>query len=189
MARGTSRPGGAIRALDLSNLEDYLVQCAASDAESGRGGDSYSGPYSSDEPYPVALVRERNRERWVRPLDEPSWRRAWGAFVGNRMVGSASLIGGDLAADLHRVDLGMGVLRDYRRQGFGQLLLATIIDWCRARPTIDWIDLGVFADNEPAKALYVKLGFEVVGSTRDRWRVDGTRIDEIHMVLPVGSLG
>ncbi|MBT6443583.1 MAG: GNAT family N-acetyltransferase, partial [Acidimicrobiaceae bacterium] len=55
----------------------------------------------------------------------------------------------------------------------------------RNRPNIDWLDLGVFDDNNAAQALYLKHGFEVVGRTPDRFRVDGQALDDIAMTLHV----
>lgn len=44
-----------------------------------------------------------------------------------------------------------------------------------------WMDLGEFAHNAPARALYAKLGFVEVGTTRDRFRIDGQEIEDIAM--------
>ena len=174
-----------IRALTLDDLEPYLVHLAAHGAESGRDGDVYFGPYGREHPLPVDEVRERTRERWAKPLDIPCWRRAWGGFDGDRIVSSASVAGGELPAGLHRVTLGMSVLRGHRRRGWGRRLLGVVVAWCRSQPSVAWLDLGVFADNLPARALYERAGFEVIGETRDRWRLDGHRVDEIAMTLPV----
>jgi RimJ/RimL family protein N-acetyltransferase len=46
-----------------------------------------------------------------------------------------------------------------------------------------WLDLGVFAHNHRARKLYAAVGFVEVGVTRDRFRVDDTRIDDVAMVL------
>ena len=44
------------------------------------------------------------------------------------------------------------------------------------------IELGVFSDNEKAKALYKKYGFEVWGNTKNAFKLkDGTYRDEIMM--------
>jgi RimJ/RimL family protein N-acetyltransferase len=41
----------------------------------------------------------------------------------------------------------------------------------------------VFAHNHRARKLYASFGFVEVGITRDRFRVDGTVIDDVAMVL------
>ena len=78
--------------------------------------------------------------------------------------------------------LGMGVERRWRGQGYGRALLAAAIAWAR-RAELAWLDLGVFAHNRRARALYASTGFVEVGITRDRFRVDDTTIDDVAMVL------
>jgi len=175
-----------IRPLTLDDLEPYLVHCAALSAESGRNGDPYYGPYGHDEPLDPDGFRERTRERWSKTLDTPGWRRAWGLFVGERLVGSGDVAGGDLPAGLHRVTLGIGIQRSHRGRGRGRSLLEEIVAWCRAEPRLEWLDLGVFDKNVAAQGLFRQAGFSVIGQTNDRWRVDGQRIDEIAMTLRVG---
>jgi RimJ/RimL family protein N-acetyltransferase len=177
-----------IRLLNLDDLDAYVVHAVASSEESGRDGDPYFGPYSIHEPFRAEKIRERTSERWKRLLSQPGWRRAWGAFDGEGIVGSASLSGGDLRTELHRAILGMAVLRTHRGQGLGRALLEETISWCRLQPSIEWLDLGVFADNLPAQALYRKYGFEPVGQVIDRWRIDGHIVDEITMTLRVGPV-
>jgi RimJ/RimL family protein N-acetyltransferase len=41
----------------------------------------------------------------------------------------------------------------------------------------------VFAHNHRARALYAAAGFIEVGTTRDRFRVDGVAIDDVAMTL------
>jgi len=176
-----------VRALGLEDLEPFLVFSAAEIKESGRDGDPYFGPYSRFEPFPVDEIRERTRVRWATPLAEPGWRRAWGIFDGDRMIGGGHVAGGALTAELHRVTLGIGILRSHRRRGLGRQLMDEIIAWCRAEPLIHWLDLGVFADNLPAIALYRQLGFVTLGETPDRYRMDGHHIDDIPMTLPVSD--
>jgi RimJ/RimL family protein N-acetyltransferase len=110
-----------------------------------------------------------------------------GLFDGAALVGHLYLAGGGLLSELHRVNLGMGIIAPYRRQGGGGLLLTEAIDWARHQPTIDWIDLGVFSDNPGARALYEGHGFTAVGRVDDRFRVDGESLDDISMTLAVAS--
>ena len=176
---------GDIRLLSLSHVRDYVVNSRECDADSGTQGRHYH-PYSRDDPYDVDALTERNSKRWSTPLTEPGWRRAWAWICDGQMLGQATLVGGSLQSELHRVGLGMGLLPADRGMGGGSWLLKTAIDWACAQPTIDWIDLGVFADNGPAHALYVKFGFVEMGRTPDQYRVDGAVLDNIAMSLFVG---
>lgn len=77
----------------------------------------------------------------------------------------------------------MGMERTVRGQGWGSRLMKEAIAWAKAEPGLDWISLYVFENNLPAKALYKKFGFEVVGTTKDRFRVFNQSIDDTEMVL------
>jgi len=145
------------------------------------------GPYHGDEPFDEDRRRASGVEAWARPLSEPEWRRTWGAFDRTLCVGEVSLTGSGLRTGLHRADVGLGVRRTHRGRGVGRSLMTAAIDWARAQPEIDWLDLGVFVGNEPAERLYRALGFHDRGVTPDRFRIDGRRIDDRSMTLWVGA--
>jgi GNAT superfamily N-acetyltransferase len=151
-------------------------------AEPGRDGDLIFRPRSSSEELDEAAAIERHRLEWGRPLSEPLWLRTWGLFEDDTVVGHLDLHGGRLPAELHRATLGMGLERPARRQGHGRALIETAIAWGRDHG-LAWLDLGVFAHNGPARALYASLGFVEIGTTRDQFRVDGTLIDDVAMTL------
>ncbi len=79
-------------------------------------------------------------------------------------------------------DPGHGIERRARGQGHGRALIEGRSAWARDHG-LAWIDLGVFAHNASARALYAKVGFVEVGTTRDQFRVDGTSIDDVAMTL------
>ena len=175
-----------IRMLTVEDVEIYQSHCEAHRAESGRDGEIHHGPYPRDEPLPTDFV-ERTRARWSKALDEPGWRRAWGVFDGERLVGTGDVTGSDLASGRHRVNLGMGLQRSHRGRGGGRALLGHIIAWCRAEPTVAWLDLGVFGGNDRAHELYRRAGFTELGCIADRFRVDGLSIDDTLMTLDVSG--
>ena len=81
--------------------------------------------------------------------------------------------------------MGMGIVGSHRRSGGGGLLLGAAIAWARQQASIDWIDLGVFSDNPGVKAPDVRHGFQEIGRTADRFRVDGQSLDDTSMTLNV----
>lgn len=176
-----------IRSLTVADLEPFLACLLAHNAESGRDGDPYFGPYGHDDVISAQDIAVATRRRWTTPVGQPGWRRAWGLFDGARIVGSGDVAGGTLPTGSHRVDLGMGLLREARAHGDGRRLLDAMVGWCRKQPSIDWIDLGVIGENAPATALYLSAGFEQVGCWRDRWRIDGVAVDETAMMFWVGD--
>ncbi|EHS1186021.1 GNAT family N-acetyltransferase, partial [Vibrio vulnificus] len=81
----------------------------------------------------------------------------------------------------HRVLLGMGVDVSCRKQGIGQRLIDAVINFCEEKAEIDWLDLCVLSENFPAKNLYLKAGFNVVGEFKDQYRIDGLSVSETAM--------
>lgn len=174
-----------VRLLTLGDVEAYVHHMIRADADSGAGGVHFT-PYGRDETVDVPGAIARERHRWSTPLEVPGWRRAWGWFRADTLVGHAYLAGGHLRSELHRASLGMGLEHGHRRQGGGRALLEAALAWARAEEALVWVDLGVFAANLPAQALYRRAGFVERGRTPDRFRVDGVSIDDISMSLSVG---
>jgi GNAT superfamily N-acetyltransferase len=171
-----------IALLDEPMLPALCAHFRRHGAESGRDGDVIFRPRSAIEELDEPASIERHRIAWARRVSEPLWLRTWGLVEGPAVVGHLDLTGGRLPAELHRATLGMGLERPLRGKGHGRALIETAIAWARSRG-LAWIDLGVFAHNTPARALYAALGFVEVGTSRDRFRVDGTSIDDIEMTL------
>ncbi len=168
--------------LDDSDLPMLVAHIGRHSGESGKNGDVIFRPRSSDAPIDELATIERHRIGWVQALDEPYWLRTWGVVIGREIRGHLDLHGGRLTSEAHRAVLGMGIERNWRGRGHGRALLTTAIAWARTAE-LAWIDLGVFAHNRRARALYRAAGFTEVGVTRDRFRVDGMVIDDVAMVL------
>lgn len=180
--------GYVVRMVGGAGVDPWLRSIDAQQVENGLDG-VYFSPYSAHETRPPRAPDEVQgyAERFERPATEPGWLRVWLAFdlATGLAVGHADLAGPRLAAELHRAVLGMGIERAHHRRGLGRALLATAIAWAREEPSLAWIDLGVFSGNHKARPLYRSLGFVELGTTRDRFRVDGVSIDDVHMVLDV----
>ena len=177
----------SVQLLGADEVDIYLRVVGAIEAGSGVDGEGHSHAYSASEPFDPDATRDRELSRWSLPIDATGWRRAWGLFDRDELVGYLQLVGGALRSELHRVEMGMGIVRSHRRRGGGGLLLGDAIAWARKQTSIDWIDLGVFSDNPGAKALYARHGFQVIGQTFDRFRVDGQSLDDTSMTLNVSS--
>ncbi len=172
----------ALGPADLNSLIEHFI---ASAAQSGRNGDPVNSPYGRDYVFEEEKARETRLSAWGKATTEAGWRRSWGLRGADRIIGHVELHAGRLPTGLHRCTVGLAVERDYRREGFGRALMQTCIDWAREQPSIVWIDLGVFANNSGAVRLYKSLGFSEVGTTQDRFRVDGQSITDISMTLRV----
>jgi RimJ/RimL family protein N-acetyltransferase len=168
--------------LDDRDLVALVAHIVRHTAESGHDGDLIFRPRDSDAPIDELATIERHKLGWAQPLDEPFWLRTWGVGLGDQIVGHLDLHGGRMPSEAHRAMLGMGIERAHRGQGHGRGLLTAAIAWAR-HAGLAWLDLGVFGHNPRAKALYASMGFVEVGTTRDRYRVDGRQIDDVAMTL------
>jgi len=171
-----------IAQLAVADLPALVAHIARHSLESGRDGDLIFRPRTSDAPIDESATIERHRVGWALPLDEPYWLRTWGVLEDGKIRGHLDLHGGRLTSECHRAMLGMGVERGWRGRGHGRGLLAAAIAWAKG-VELAWLDLGVFAHNRRARSLYAAVGFVEVGITRDRFRVDGTAIDDVAMAL------
>ena len=178
----------AVRLLTPDDLDAFIDHLRRHDAESGTEGDLPHGPYSRDDPFDEPARRERASTTWMKSTDDPGWRRCWGLMTANgECVGTVTLTGMDLRTMMHRARLGIGIERAHRGRGHGRALMRASLDWAREQPNLDWIDLGVFRGNDLAQGMYERLGFTVLGSTPDIFRVDGVSIEDISMTLRVGA--
>ena len=82
----------------------------------------------------------------------------------------------------HNGNLGIGVLKAYRRRGIGEQLARAAIKSAR-KMGLERVELEVFSSNIPAVKLYEKLGFEVEGVKKGARKIDGKVEDSILMVL------
>jgi RimJ/RimL family protein N-acetyltransferase len=82
----------------------------------------------------------------------------------------------------HVAELGLMVAAGARRRGIGTALMEEAIEWARDAGVVK-LELTVFPHNEPAIALYRKLGFREEGLLRRRYRVDGRYVDAMLMAL------
>ena len=158
-------------------LDDHL-------RDNGAGGTPLFQPQAREQARMPAGLRLAFIKGLGVAVGEPGWRRLWLALgpTGN-IAGHIDLRARPEPAASHRAMLGMGVHRLARRRGLGMQLLDTTIAWAGAEPGIDWVDLEVLADNEPAVALYLRAGFRMIARIEDMVRVDGASYDLCYMTL------
>lgn len=116
-------------------------------------------------------------------LTEADWRErsgpqghpTWLAFVGDRPAGSVTILwpGRSEWSDEPRI-VAMWVAPPSRGTGLGRRLLQAALDHARDGG-MPRVFLDVADDNEPAKALYARLGFVPTGVTASLpWDTDAT---------------
>jgi RimJ/RimL family protein N-acetyltransferase len=82
----------------------------------------------------------------------------------------------------HVAELGLMVAADARRRGVGTALMEEAVKWARSIGVVK-LELTVFPHNDPAIALYRKLGFREEGLLKRRYLIDGRYVDAMLMAL------
>jgi ribosomal protein S18 acetylase RimI-like enzyme len=77
--------------------------------------------------------------------------------------------------------LGMGVHRAWRRRGLGMQLVDAAIGWAQGETGLQWIDLEVLSENQPAIELYLRAGFTMTARIEDMLQIDGVSHDLSYM--------
>jgi putative acetyltransferase len=103
------------------------------------------------------------------------------ACADGEVVGEAGLYRVGAARQAHVARLGIMVHDDWQGKGVGTALFTALIDLADNWLGLRRLELGVFADNRPAIALYQKLGFEVEGRLRMEAFRDGAFVDGLIM--------
>ena len=174
--------GAVIRPVEHEDLPALFVYLDDHLRDNGRDGTPLFQPMArADSAFPVDK-RAGFVTGTTAAVGEPGWRRAWFALDGDGLIcGHVDLRARPERAARHRCLLGMGVHRDWRRQGLGERLLATALDWARSQPALDWVDLEVLSSNQPARRLYQRCGFSFAGELPDLFRIDGERHGYVYM--------
>ena len=84
----------------------------------------------------------------------------------------------------HTGEIALSVRKKYWHIGVGSAIMEMLIELAK-EASLKNVELGVYADNERAIALYKRFGFEEIGRHRGRFCVDGEYYDEILMDLHI----
>lgn len=150
--------------------------------ESGENGDIIFTPdehlIQSEE-----MLKKEKTDKWLRSVKEPGWEKCWVVVDDQGIYGSLRLYNSGLKSTLHRATLIMGIERSHRQQGWGKRLMTEALSWASMQHSLEWVDLYVFAHNQLALQLYSKVGFQKVGIVVDQFRIQGQKIDDLHLTL------
>ena len=123
---------------------------------------------------------EVNRERLGHPFN-----CVLGAHdVEGNLVSTATIIRDDRVKLRHKgMIVSVYTKPSARRRGLQRVLLAALIDYARASPDMDVVQLSVSAEAPGARALYESMEFVAWGREPRALRIDGVDRDEVHMSL------
>ena len=96
------------------------------------------------------------------------------------LVGYISAQKGTLNRIAHTAYIVVGILKDFRNQGIGTEFFRRLDVWAKEKK-VSRLELTVVCENEIAKHLYEKSGFEIEGVKRKSVLVDGVFLDEYYM--------
>lgn len=114
-------------------------------------------------------------------LDDPCKLVIIAEYEGE-VLGMLNFANGARKRIAHQGEFSMSVAKTVRDQGIGRALLSTLLTWAREQPTIEKVELQVFANNARAIALYTSLGFKEEGRLSGHIKMaPGVYIDTIEM--------
>ncbi len=111
---------------------------------------------TEDVRWTVREMRKRYRRSWT--TDEA----AIVAVTDRRVIGNLGLAREPNPVTRHVASLGMAVAGDWRSRGVGSALLAEAFRWARWAG-VEKLALTVYPENDRARRLYEKFGFEEEG--------------------------
>jgi RimJ/RimL family protein N-acetyltransferase len=150
--RDLTLPSGAVVRLRAATEADAAALVALMAAETA---ERVYGVMERDE-----LNRDEAKERQrIQRYTEDATSLLLVAEADGAVVGSLDFSTPPLRRMRHSGRLGLSVAPAWRERGIGRALLATLLEWARAHPTIEKVTLGVLATNARAIHLYQALGF------------------------------
>ena len=169
-----------------SDLDSFFVYLKNQLSENGNGEIPLFQPMSRAQREIPESTKEKFVQGFIHEFGDSGWRKLWVSKDSSGSIrGHIDLRHHSDASRPHRVLLGMGVDVSCRKQGLGKKLIETVISYCQKNTEIDWLDLCVLSENIPAKNLYLKTGFSVIGEFKDQYRIDGLSVSETAMTKHV----
>ena len=102
----------------------------------------------------------------TRGAEEPKGMIRLVACMDDRVVGNIAMWTMTSSRRRHAGEIGMAVHDDWQGKGCGKALLSAALDLADHWMDLHRIELRVFTDNEPARRLYERSGFEIEGTLK-----------------------
>jgi RimJ/RimL family protein N-acetyltransferase len=118
--------------------------------------------------------------RYLRSIRRHPHAAVFVAETNGTIIGRLSIARDPHPASEHVADVGLMVDRGHRRLGAGTALMVEAERWARQVGVLK-LELHVFPYNEPAIALYERLGYEREGFRHRHYRRGGQLVDAILM--------
>lgn len=132
-------------------------------------------------PEEVTFTEEQERELLEQILKSENQMMIT-AFIDGEIVGNASISPMGYCLKLkHRANFAIAIRKKFWHKGLGTLLMEEAMK-AAAEAGFEQVELGVYIDNDRAKAMYERFGFEEWGVMKRAFKMkDGSYQDEIMM--------
>jgi RimJ/RimL family protein N-acetyltransferase len=138
--------------------------------------EAFGSTYEKEVKFTLGTVKER-----LQPTND---KFTLGVFDDRKLVGIVTFMRETSAKTAHKGNIyGMFILPEKRGQDLGKSLLLELISKAKDCNGLEQLNLTVVSDNEPAKKLYKRIGFEVYGVEKNALKFNGNYFDEDLMVL------
>ena len=176
-------------AATASSLTDWLLVREANPADAGALAMLGRAVGAEDEGWLITDGNWRSaaqERRYLKSIRRYPHAAVFVAETSKGIVGRLSIARDSHPASHHVADLGLMVAQGMRRRGIGTALIEEAAKWARD-VGVRKLELHVFPHNEPAIALYEKLGFVREGYRRAHYRRGEGYVDAILMALDLDA--
>lgn len=171
-----------IQPLTESELGEFFAYLDAHLKENGVGGMPLFQPQPRDQNGFPARKHAVFRDGLGVSVGAGPWRRVWVyRDESGHIAGHLDLRGRPEPFTRHRALVGIGLAPGLRGKGIGLRLIEHVLGWAKASGVVEYVDLEVLANNAPARKLYERAGFVVVGRIDDLFRIDGKAEGQVMM--------
>lgn len=131
------------------------------------------------------MMQDQNmQETWKARLTPSPDAFTMGAFWGGSLVGVCTLIRENNRKLRHKASVvAVYFTPAHRGKGGAKLLLSRLIEKARELEGLEQLSLTVASNNEPARQLYLSLGFTRYGTEKNALKHEGVYQDEDYMAM------
>lgn len=131
------------------------------------------------------MMQDQNmQETWKARLTPSPDAFTMGAFLGGSLVGVCTLIRESHRKLRHKASVvAVYFTPAHRGKGGAKHLLSRLIEKARELEGLEQLSLTVASNNEPARQLYLSLGFTRYGTEKNALKHEGVYQDEDYMAM------
>ncbi len=102
------------------------------------------------------------------------------AEIEGNIIGVSNIQSGRSPKNRHVGSLGIMIVKEWRELGIGTAMTTYMTNWAKSKG-LEKLYLSVFSTNQRAINLYKKFNFQVEGTRKKQYKIEGKYVDEIIM--------